>query len=490
MPLKKHLSLPFFLLALLFAYRLVSPKTSGIFDPDFWWHIEYGRLILAQGLPTTDTWSWTVFGTPYHLTQWGGEVLMGLVWNLFGTTGTGFLASLLLTCTVAASWRAALSYLDGDEITALIIAFFCSLALLTMPARPQNFTLLTLALLSWILVSYEHGNKRALYWLPPLFLLWVNLHGGFAFGLLVLGVVVLCRFVRAYVQQESAFSATKPLLVASTLAALATLLNPYGFGAWQSVIEVAQLQSASLDLISEWKATSIKNFYGHQYFCVVAALFAAAATARQRLPLDKLLYVIALMALGWQAVRLSMMVSVLLAPIIASLVATTPLYARLRGSIRPGNQRQFLKVILVVIMSWTVFQYMQDSGQIQRLRQNNIPAVVVEFLLQNNLTQKVLNEMEIGGYLIHHGIPVSIDTRLDLYGDEAFFAFQNARAGRPGWDEYIARLNPNIVLMKLDAPLSCLLIRKGFTPIASGGAFVVLAKETDFPAIELVKPCP
>jgi hypothetical protein len=493
-------SIPAVLLVCLFLYRAPSQKITGVSDPDYWWHIEYGRWILEHGaLPVTDAWSWTAFGKNYLLTQWLGETAMGFAFNLANTAGTGVLAALLLTLTVAASYRAARCYLD-NRLAAFFIALFCDAILLTLVARPHNFTHLALALLSWILASWDNdnprgnprGNPRALYWLPPLFALWANLHGGFAFGLAYLALVWISILLSAYVKRER--PALLPLTTAIALSAFATLLNPYGIGAWMSVLDISNLQSTALDIITEWKATSIKDGIGQQFFCVLAAMLCAVAASRQKPTLANLLVVTALLAIGWKAARLSMMVSILMVPYLARSFGATPLHdLAFSGNARKHDRQigwipALAMLAIVALPSWL---HAKSDARTQEQIRMSLPVEETAFIQRHGLAGRVLNDMEIGGHLIHHGIPVAIDTRLDLYGDRAFFEFQFARAGRAGWADYVSRLNPDIVLMKLDAPLVHLLATYGgYRPVMSNGVFALLLKEgvSNFPAIPLPNP--
>src|ERR1019366_4953236 len=51
--------------------------------------------------------------------------------------------------------------------------------------RPQMFTFTLASLLLWLLEAGQ-DRPRLLFWIPPLFLLWLNLHAGFALGLALL----------------------------------------------------------------------------------------------------------------------------------------------------------------------------------------------------------------------------------------------------------------------------------------------------------------
>ena len=60
--------------------------------------------------------------------------------------------------------------------------------------------------------------------------------------------------------RRSTCTITFPLFAFTGLALLATLLNPYGWGAWQYAIEIANMK-ASAGIVDEWAASS-RGFYG------------------------------------------------------------------------------------------------------------------------------------------------------------------------------------------------------------------------------------
>ena len=236
------------------------------------------------------------------------------------------MAALLVSLTMAASYRAARCFLP-NRLAALAIAVGCNAILVSLACRPHQFTHLGLAALSWIIASFQSGNRRALYWIPPLFAVWVNLHGGYAFGLTYLGMVASLTAIEAYMRHEPTAmrQGALPLFAFTGVALFATLLNPYGWGAWQYAIEIANMK-ASAGIVDEWAATNIKTDVGINFFIVTSAMVAALAMTRSRPKLSQILAALALTALGWSAVRLSLMVTVLMVPIVAAAVRDTPFY--------------------------------------------------------------------------------------------------------------------------------------------------------------------
>ena len=493
-----QLSIPFIFLACLFAYRAPALSGSGITDPDYYWHLGYGEWILNNNrLPTEDFWSWTFQGHSYRLTQWLGEVSMGLAHQLGNETGTAVLAALLVSLTMAASYRAARCFLP-NRLAALAIAVGCNAILVSLACRPHQFTHLGLAALSWIIASFQNGNRRALYWIPPLFAVWVNLHGGYAFGLTYLGMVASLTAIEAYMRHEPTAmrQGALPLFAFTGVALFATLLNPYGWGAWQYAIEIANMK-ASAGIVDEWAATNIKTDVGINFFIVTSAMVAALALTRSRPKLSQILAALALTALGWSAVRLSLMVTVLMVPIVAAAVRDTPFYDLVFNGPKSrhydrevGIGKAAAVVALTLCLSIGLSKIDKTT---ERYMAANLPVAEASFLQQHNIEGKILNTPEAGGYLIRRlGAKVSIDTRYDLYGDHALFELLFAMRGDSGWEDYLARLNPDIVLLNNPSALRHALASSGaYRPVFEGRAYTVLIRQDqrpDLPTIELSRP--
>ena len=103
-----------------------------------------------------------------------GEVVMALANRAGGEVGTSVLAALLICLTLTCSYRAARCYLD-NRLAALAVAAGCNAILVSLSCRPHQFTHLGLACLTWIIAEYmTTGLRKPLYWIAPLFALWVN----------------------------------------------------------------------------------------------------------------------------------------------------------------------------------------------------------------------------------------------------------------------------------------------------------------------------
>ena len=489
-----YLNIPFLAIVALFVYRAPAATGSGIIDPDYYWHLSYGDWILDNGrLPTADFWSWTMDGKPYRLTQWLGEVVMALANRAGGELGTSVLAALLVSLTLTCSYRAARRYLD-NRLAALAVAVGCNAILVSLSCRPHQFTHLGLACLTWIIAAYvTTGSRRALYWIAPLFAVWVNLHGGYVVGLVYLWMLVGAMAADKFVRNECAgiLSSCAPLGWAALAGTLATLMNPYGWGAWQYAVEIASLKSSSAGIVDEWAATSIKGDAGFNFFIVTTIMFACMIASVKRPSLGSMLCAFALTAAGWSAIRISLMMTILMVPIVAAWLIHTPFYkvvfegkaCRYDRTVNP----MIASFILIAILAVSLIASPADRMARKYVHQN-FPQEESRFMKENELEGRLLNPPEAGGFLLREtGRKVALDTRLDLYGDEALFEYLLASKGAASWKTYLQRLDPEIVLASNHSALRQLATESAlYRLVYIGPRYSVMVKVGSRPDLETV----
>lgn len=491
-----RISLPLLALLCLFLSRAFSPSASGSIDVDYYWHLMYGDWILDHSqLPQQDAWSWTMTAHAYRLTQWGGEVAMALADRLAGTLGTQLLCAGLLTLTCAASYRAARIFLPS-RTAALAVAIGSNALLTSLPCRPHQWTHLGLAVLSWVIADYlTRQDKRVLWTLPAVFMLWVNLHGGYAFGLVLLGTGCALVAIDGYVRRDAdrIRAVALPLALATAGSLAATLINPYGLDAWSYAIEVAKLKTTSLGIVDEWGATSIKQDVGLHFFVLQCALFAGLATRRERPTLGVLLGGLLLCAVGWSASRVAIMTAIPCVPFIAYAFSGSSLYLLMfEGEAARFDRDPPIGIAAAIVLltgSGAAIAGYGDTAA-REYEATHLPVPEVRFMQRHGLAGRILNAPETGGYLIRQlSTPVFMDTRLDLYGDDFFFAYMYARRGNTGWREFLNRYDADLLLLDNMAALRELAIQSGqYRPIEEGPRYTLLIRSTlreDIPSITL-----
>jgi len=159
---------------------LFAMAARNVTDPDVWWHLKAGQYIAEHGsVPHTDPFSYTRAGQPWVAHEWLTELLLYGIERIAGWGG------LIIVFSAVLSAAFLLLYLrcGSDPYVAGVAALYAAWA--TIPVwgvRPQVLSLLLTSLWLFILERSER-NPKLLWWTPPLMLLWVNLHAGFALGL-------------------------------------------------------------------------------------------------------------------------------------------------------------------------------------------------------------------------------------------------------------------------------------------------------------------
>jgi hypothetical protein len=166
-----------------------------IADPDFWWHLRTGQLIVqTRSIPHIDPFSYTKIGGEWITHEWLSEVLF---YGLYELGGYGLL---ILTFSIIITGAFLISYLRCPQNTRPYVAGFVLVlgAISTAPTwgvRPQMISLFLTSLFLFLLDGYRRYRKyRFLFPLPFLMMIWVNLHAGFLLGLFLIGIYIIGGF--------------------------------------------------------------------------------------------------------------------------------------------------------------------------------------------------------------------------------------------------------------------------------------------------------
>ncbi len=308
----------FFGFVLLFG--LLAMTARNAVDPDLWWHLRTGQWIVDTGhVPHSDPFSFTRAGHTWVAHEWLSEVVFYELWKHGGAavlivfsaiiTTAGFML-LYWRCPVRGHWAAAVITLG---------------ALVAAPAwgvRPQMFTFTLASLLLWLLERGEN-RPRLLFWIPPLFLLWLNLHGGFA-----LGPVLLLAY-GAGVILETAFGNTpwpeaRPILLRVSLLLVACLLlvplNPSGTQLYRYPFDT--LRSPWMRaFIGEWHSP---NFHEGRYSPLLLLwllLLTSLASSRSRI---RMRWLVPLLLTGFAALDAARHVPIFVLVAIPVMAAALP----------------------------------------------------------------------------------------------------------------------------------------------------------------------
>jgi len=278
--------------------------SKGTIAPnDFWWHMRAGQVILQErAIPTTDLFSYTRFGQPWVYQSWLTELWFYLLYRAGGLE----LLLLVKACVITASYVLVLcaSLMSGGwgwRRAALAVLMAGALGVTNTDLRPQVMTFPLLAWTLWCVVLEEREPARgAVLWsLPPLFVLWVNSHGGFIFGLALLAASCAGRLLEWLLKRASF---PRRLLIVSLLCVAAVFISPMGLGVVDYVLGFVRHPITSR-LNQEFMPPTIRDLTGQLFFGLLAVFVVVVIASRYRPRAAEALRLLVFAALALSASR-------------------------------------------------------------------------------------------------------------------------------------------------------------------------------------------
>lgn len=400
--------------------------SQNIADPDLWGHTLFGlRMLHSQTLEAVDPFSWTALGQPWINHEVGAELAFGAAYK---TLGGGGLLLLKFIIGMLTFWIALRTGIRGLAPPAAAAGW--ALGLLAsgeiafgFAVRPQIFTALFLACLLAVLQAIHAGRLNRVWVLPPLFALWINVHGGALAGFCLLGAATAASTLQTlcarHLKDPTARRRTILLWLGLCLCAAALLCNPWG---WKLPLWLVQSVRWNRPIIDEWNPTPLGWDHAPFFALLPVVLFAWTVSRREK-KLWEIVVLALLAAAGLRYVRHTPLFS------LAALALTPPhladALARCQGRFtnlmalfeRPAVRNLagaalFAAAAAVLISSVTLRKTHPFTMEVPR---DTYPVNAVGFVQDHGITGNLLVFFDWGEMCIWE-LPrcrVSIDGRLD-----------------------------------------------------------------------------
>ena len=410
---------------------LVGLKLRALVSPqDFWWHLRIGEIILRTGeIPQVDLFSFTRTGETWINQAWGMQALFYAVYARAGIDGILFLHTaliaggyILLGCVLARrlGWVAAWG--------GVLAAFFVGIH--DQGVRPQSVSFLLFGALVAAMELHRVGTRAPLRLAPLLFLVWVNAHGGFVFGLgaLVLHAAGRCWSAAQRERTPESVGEIRELVAIVAACGLALAFNPQGpLGIVQYVLGFFQ-SDVTIVSNAEFSPLSPRSIDGVLFALSLGAL-ALALRAGTRLTVDQAVSLLVFgIACAWVR-RILPWYGFLLAPVLAqSLWQHGPWIRSSARQLRPALYVAL--AVLYLISSAPMFRsFASVSGDY--LRRSPVEAIA-RLCDQAGEGDRVFVAQEFASLQVFRcpKTRVFIDTRMELYPLSIwsdYFALLNAR---------------------------------------------------------------
>jgi len=313
-----------------------------------------------------------------------------------------------------------------------------------------------------MLISLERfrlGHSGALWFLPPLFLVWVNTHGTFAFGLAIWALYWLSGFLKVRLGGVEAVSWTplqrRNLALAYLCSVLLLPLTPYGTRLAAYPLQMALFQPVNIASIREWQPLGPDLLMGKFFLGLLLLFFLAQVLFRMQYRLEDLGLLLFAVYAASSHRRFLFFFLLTFAPLLAALLARwLPPYL-------PQKDHPVLNFALLAVMVFGMVWFFPSAGALRQTVLRNYPKKAVAYLQQSPVPGPMFNEYGWGGYLIWSRSPhsrVFIDGRADIYEYGGVLAdYMSISLLQPDTQALLRKYGVNSCLIQRDAPLGTLL---------------------------------
>jgi hypothetical protein len=402
---------------------------------DLWWNVAAGREILQNGsFWLSDSWSYTSAGNAWANHEWLADILYYLWVSAFGLESLVYwkwlvvvLAYLILQVSLSRK---------GVQPAA---AFVCAVVAVAVAApfidiRPHLYSLLGFSVLLFLLL-----NRTPSIWkLLLLFVIWVNLHGGFIFGLMALGILI---FPWHDLRLKALYQPARVVL----LCTIACLLNPDGINSFLLPLIYALDSSSPYRQLGEWLPpfspggiTSPLFIWALWALPVVALAYALPGVRKVNgVPWQRLVLCALTLLMSLTSRRFIPLFAISFA------VMSAPVVAYCLEKIRVEKLNVALAIIALCWGGYRMLPYPLSAGPAYHYltAEYSYPIDTLNYIEANTLGGNVFALYNWGGYIhwrTDGELKVFIDGRANtVYDDTTYNQYVDVLRGKPGWQELV-----------------------------------------------------
>jgi len=423
------------LLGLLVLALALLASASPIRNYDYWWHLATGSWIVDNGsIPNHDLYSFTTGGAPWIDHEWLFQVLAYAGHRTIGPAGLVVFKILLVLALCLFLLRQLQREGHGPAGAAVILVPALLGASFRLDVRPELSTIILMPVVIGLVMEARRRDRvRPLLPIPPLVVLWANLHPGVVLMPAVLAIGTGAALMMQILprrrrpsgeEREVARRFTVRLALLTGSVALAVLINPSIHRLYAVPFKLSALLASLPWPNLEWARPEFGDFPVFYVVLPVAVMVALLGARRADPVATPAMLLVGFLAMahlrniGLFFVLLPLGLAGPLRAVIESIQGMRLHHAAtLGGRIRPG----FISAGVVVLSAFPLFLYLPPQPILGLgVAPSNDVAAAVDFLEREGVGSRMYNDVRFGGYLIWRRFPdrqVFIDGRNELYAD-------------------------------------------------------------------------
>jgi tetratricopeptide (TPR) repeat protein len=459
-----------------------SAGLRTVADSDTGWHLATGRYVWEhRAIPRTDVLSFASAGMPWIYPPFG-QILLYLIYRIGGYAALSWLSALACVGIVAYLVR-------KRTMPSLVLAMLAipAIAYRTAP-RADLFSTVLFAVLLGELWAFHLGERQRLWLVPPLMLVWVNVHPGFLAGLAILVAYVVFEAgdLLFAIRRSAALERLRQASPWLAAAIIATLMNPFGYKIYPAALNLAGFfgpPAGSLNsayYIQEFSGVPItwQTFFqlfdvrhlenGNSWLLLIAVVLVALALLRKELGAAAVLAAATYVALSHArylamfAITVVTLGSTLLDGVVTTEARDERQPSALKRHIRlPWGLAAAFTAALCIIAAVHIADYVSNRSYVYFRADSRFgagesfwfPERAAQFIETAKLPGNVFTTFAVGGFAalrLGPGYPNFIDGRADHLNPPLFLAEQKlATSGpdSPAWQAAAQKWNINTVVI-------------------------------------------
>jgi hypothetical protein len=426
-------------------------------------------------------------------------VLLYAAFAALGPLGVKLIVGLVGTATVGLIYAATRRMLARPLPAAWLAGIFYVVLFVYASPRPQMLSYAFLAAYLYILTSFKYAkDTRLLPALPILMIPWVNAHGAYVIGIVLIAVFGISEWlVRCFgtASGEDGYR-LRSLALAALLTLLASLCNPYFVAHW--LYPFALMGMDVTRYLTDWESPNFHEPLGRLYLLLVAGFCLVQIYRSRRPDITELAVPGLLIVAGFSSIRhgvLAVMAMIIFAaPALRDGLRIPARFSAeikwlqqqwrmwiARGKPLGGAQGPLNLAVAAVLALATIAYYPTARTTEAAMVEESLPVGAAQFVIDHGINGRMFNTFHFGGYLAHRFYPerkIFIDGRPDIYGDAFFKEYFAIDRGHLSWSTLFDKHKIDFVICAPNAAIRQLLLTRGdFRLVYHDAAASVLVRD-------------
>jgi hypothetical protein len=471
-------------------------------DGDTGWHIRAGDWILQNGrVPDRDIFSFSKAGEPWFAWEWLWDAVFAWLHRAGGLPLVALASLLVISATFTLLFRFTRRKCGNVLIAAAVTLIAMMASIIHWLARPHLFTLLFVVVFSILLDRAQEGRTRLLWWLPPLTILWTNLHGGFFLGVILVFGYAAGELAHWLVgadagRRREALDRSGRYWLAGLGCLAASLVNPYSYNLHVHIANYLT-ESYHFNHIVEFQAFDFHRPKAAFFEILLLLGVVSAFWSLLRLRFAHTILLVGFAHMALIASRNVAVYSLVAAPLVAAAMhemliklAQSPAAAWVKRKVESfeafaadfdSTDRQWRLHVTSLAGIALVAALVHAPSPPERFRAaydpKRYPERALEMLRGPEFSASIFADDEWGDYLIYRLYPttkVFIDGRSDFYGPKFGETYLDIANVKFGWEQKLNRHGIDTILLPVTSPMAGALKESSrWRPVYDDGVAIV-----------------